>query len=250
MSPYCLKVESYLRLRRLDYRVEIGDLRSAPRGQLPWVAVDGREIGDSTRILDYLEARSPDPLDAGLSATERALGWSVQRTLEESTVWALRYQRFVEPVAWRDTKLVVQQILPAALRPFLPALIRRQMQQALRAQGAGRHDAQGIYDLARRDFDAAASALGDKPFLAGGRVRSFDLSLFGFVASFSCATARSPVTEHLLELDNLLAHHERMRQLCFPEMPSWVASRLAASTGRDAARAAVNQFAGAQASLN
>jgi glutathione S-transferase len=242
MSPFCMKVEAYLRLRGIAHEVRIGDLRRAPRGQLPWVDDDGRAVGDSTLIVDHFEAGQREPLDAWLDERQRALGWSLARTLEESTVWALRHQRFVEAAAWPQTREVVRGVLPAALRSFGPALVRRQMSAALKAQGHGRFDAAAIYAFACRDFDAAAALLGDKPFLFGERPSRFDLTLFGFVASFSVAACRSPVTERLLEHRNLLAHHERLRLRLYPEMSDWVAQPLRAAA---LAGAATRQLAAA-----
>lgn len=226
MSPYCMKVEAYLRLRGLEHRVEVGDLRRAPRGQLPWIDLDGQAIGDSTLILQALEARQREPLDARLDADQRARGWALVRTLEESTVWALRRARFAEPEAWAHTREVVKSIVPPLLRPLAPALVRRQMLASLQAQGCGRFGRDEAYTFACRDFDAAERLLGSRPYLFGDEPSSFDLTLFGFVASFSAATCRSPVTEHLLGLTGLLAHHERMRQRLYPEMPDWVAAPL------------------------
>jgi glutathione S-transferase len=223
MSPYCLKVEAYLRHRGIAHEVRIGDLRRAPRGQLPWIDDDGCVIGDSTLILEHFEARQREPLDAWLDAAQRAAGWALARTLEESTVWALRWQRFGEPAAWPVTREVVRSILPAPLRAFGPAIVRRQMLAALKAQGAGRFDPGTLYGFARRDFDAASRLLGERPYLLGDRPSSFDFTLFGFVASFAAAACRSPVTEHVLAQRNLLAHHERMRLRLYPEMPGWLA---------------------------
>jgi glutathione S-transferase len=175
MSPFCMKVEAYLRLRGIAHEVRIGDLRRAPCGQLPWVDDDGRAVGDSTLIVDHFEAGQREPLDAWLDERQRALGWSLARTLEESTVWALRHQRFVEATAWPQTREVVRSVLPPVLRGFGPALVRRQMISALKAQGHGRFEAAAIYASACRDFDAAAALLGDKPFLFGARPSRFDL---------------------------------------------------------------------------
>jgi glutathione S-transferase len=226
MSPYCLKVEAYLRLRGIAHEVQVGDLQRAPRGQLPWVRDGAQVLGDSTLIIDHFEARQREPLDAGLDARQRAAGWALARTLEESTVWALRYQRFIEPAAWPNTRAVVRSILPAPLRLIGPAIVRRQMRAAVRSQGAGRFDPATLYGFAKRDFDSAAALLGDKPYLFGERPGRFDLTLFGFVASFSAAACRSPVTEHVLALPNLMAHQERLRRALYSEMPGWAAQPL------------------------
>ena len=229
MSPYAMKVEAYLRLRGIEHQVRVGDPRKAPRGKLPWVETDGQLLGDSTLILDHFEGRHAKPLNAALSRAQLARGWTLTRTLEESTVWALRHQRFIDPSGWPATRLELRAMLPPLVRAFAPQIIRRQMRGQLWAQGLGRLTPDQMHGMASRDFDAAAAMLGDGPYLFGESVSSFDLTLFAFVTSFSCATARSPVTEHLLALPNLISHCERLRERLYPEFPSWVASPLPAA---------------------
>jgi glutathione S-transferase len=124
----------------LPHRVEVGDLRRAPRGQLPWIDLDGQVIGDSTLIIDALERHNVRPLNAGLNPAQLARGWALTRTLEESTVWALRHQRFADSGGWTATRQVVQSLAPPLLRGVLPTVVRRGMLSALQAQGAGRYD--------------------------------------------------------------------------------------------------------------
>jgi glutathione S-transferase len=64
--------------------------------------------------------------------------------------------------------------------------------------------------LARRDFQAAAAMLGDKPFLFGDAPARADAALFGF-----CAAAASPlfdpaIREAAERYPNLIAHQWRM----------------------------------------
>jgi len=56
-SPFCMKVEGYLRLARIDYRCENGAMPfRAPRRKLPWIDDGGTVVADSSFIVDHLEA--------------------------------------------------------------------------------------------------------------------------------------------------------------------------------------------------
>jgi hypothetical protein len=69
MSPFCMKVEVYLKLQKVPYQVKLGDPRKAPKGKLPlFEAEDGRRIADSSAILAYVEERADKPLDRALAA--------------------------------------------------------------------------------------------------------------------------------------------------------------------------------------
>src|SRR5262245_63377238 len=57
-SPFVVKVETYLRMSGQKYEVVTGDVRKAPRGQLPFVEIDGTRIPDSTAIIEFLDRKS------------------------------------------------------------------------------------------------------------------------------------------------------------------------------------------------
>lgn len=64
-SPFCMKVENYLRMTGIPYEVvDDFDLAKAPKGKLPYIEDAERVIADSALILDYLKAAYGDPLDA------------------------------------------------------------------------------------------------------------------------------------------------------------------------------------------
>lgn len=72
-SPYCLKLETWLRLAGLEYQVKVvSDPRKAPKGKLPYVRIEGEAIGDSEIVIRTLGERYGVTLDAGLDARARA----------------------------------------------------------------------------------------------------------------------------------------------------------------------------------
>src|ERR1035437_7549707 len=79
MSPFCLKLETYLRMTGIAHEVVwSSDVRTAPKGKLPYILDVDVVMGDSALIIDYLKARHGDPLDGTLSAEQKAqvLAWS------------------------------------------------------------------------------------------------------------------------------------------------------------------------------
>jgi glutathione S-transferase len=224
MSPYCAKLETWLRLAGIPHERAIGDLRKAPRGQMPYARLDGELIGDSDQIIDRMIARTGVDLDARVPEAERGRQRALARMLEESTVWVLRYGRFVD-AGYADLRLFMDAILPPGLRVLLKPKIRGDMRKALHAQGLGRYSRDEIYAMGRRDLDAVAAELGDRPFFGGERPSRLDCTVFGFVGNFLCEHARSPMTEHVGSLPSLVAHTERMRERAFPEIASWIGRR-------------------------
>ena len=55
-SPFCLKLETWLRMAKLPYEVvRVVDPRKDPKGKVPWIEDQGRTIADSAFIIDYLK---------------------------------------------------------------------------------------------------------------------------------------------------------------------------------------------------
>ena len=55
-SPFCLKVETYLRMTEVPYEIKfVMDPRKSPKGKLPVIKMNGETIPDSELIIDYLK---------------------------------------------------------------------------------------------------------------------------------------------------------------------------------------------------
>ncbi|MET0341686.1 MAG: glutathione S-transferase family protein [Polyangiales bacterium] len=217
-SAFCTKVETYLRMADIPYKIEwsASTVRNAPRGKVPYIELDGQLISDSSRIIAHLKERLGDTVDVHLDAAQHALGHLIQRTLEEGTYWGLVYNRWGDD----DNFERVRDALFGGfgvLRWVLPDLVRRKMLGTLHAQGTSRHEAPYIYERVAHDFSAIGLQLGDRPYLFGDRPSSYDAVLYAFAAAiwktpFAAAFAPPP--------DNVRAHLERMHRRYFPELPA------------------------------
>jgi hypothetical protein len=73
ISPFVTKVDVYLRLTKLPYKLvpfSMESFTAAPKGKLPYI-VDGEErIADSNFFIDHLKKRYGDPLDAKHDPTD------------------------------------------------------------------------------------------------------------------------------------------------------------------------------------
>jgi len=216
ISPFCLKLETYLRMANLPYQARPGDPRQAPLGKLPYIELDGQRIGDSQQIVAALKRNFGDPIDQHLSPAERARGHLIRRTLEEGAYFAIVYARWGDAAGWRAYQPTLREMLPRFLGPWLLPVIRRQILKAGFGQGTLRHPPSDIYALGKADFDAVAAELGDKPFLFGDQPTSVDAVVYAFTASVRAFPADSPLQRHVLAIPTLIAHEQRMQQRYFP----------------------------------
>jgi glutathione S-transferase len=216
-SPFCMKLETYLRMAGLPFElVNDGNVMKAPKGKLPYIDDGGTRLGDTHFIIEYLKARYGDPLDAGMSPRDRALATAFERLLEEDLYWAVVHTRWVMDEGWQKTRRAFFGALPVPLRWLLPPLARRGLRAELRGHGMGRHSEDEIFAIGRRDIDALADFLADKPFMLGEQPRSLDASAHAFLANLLWAPVDSPIQRHARARPTLEAYCQRMRARYYP----------------------------------
>ena len=211
-SPFCMKVETYLRMAGVAYVSRYGmyQLR-APKKKLPYIDEGGRIIADSHLIIDYLKSTCGDPLDAALTPTQRARGTAILRLLEDSLYWALLYARWIDETGWALTRPAFFGALPAPLRWFVPLLARRSLAQQLHAQGIGRHQPEEIYRIGTADIAALSLLLGEQAYFLGAEPSSFDAAAYAFLANILDVPLDMPLRRAALAHANLPAYCARMR---------------------------------------
>jgi glutathione S-transferase len=211
-SPFCMKLENYLRMAGLPFElISDGNVMKAPLGKLPYIVDGGKTVVDTQFIIDHLKATYGDPLDATMTAAERALATAFQRLFEEDLYWAVVHTRWVDEDGWRKTREAFFGALPVPLRWILPPLARRGLRAQMRGHGMGRHSADEIHAIGGRDVDAVADFLADKPFMLGEQPRSLDACAYAFLANVLWAPVESPIRDRARARPNLEAYCQRMK---------------------------------------
>ena len=97
-SHFVLLVDCYLRATGLEFETvsDINDLKTAPKGKLPYMDVDGNMIADSAFILDYLKDNFGDPLDKDLNDKQKATCHAYKKMLEENLYWCMVWLRWID----------------------------------------------------------------------------------------------------------------------------------------------------------
>jgi glutathione S-transferase len=211
MSPFCAKLETYLRMASVPYQAVPADYRRAPKGKIPFVELDGGLLGDSQLIIEELERRLGDQsLDAGLSARDRAVGRTVRRTLEEGTYFTGLYFRWKEDEGYAVLAPEFKKMLPKAFRLLVP-MFRRKTKKQLHLQGTGRHTPDEVAAMGAADLAAVAELLGDQDFLFGTRPRTTDATVFAFLEAIAGFPVDTGVRRALDTHANLRAFRDRVR---------------------------------------
>lgn len=217
MSPFCLKLEAWLRMVELKYDIrEITDPRKGPKGKLPYIRDNDTTVADSALAIDHLKKAYKVQIDSHLSLADQAISRGFDKMLEEHLYWALIYNRWIDD-NWTKVREACFCTLPALVRTFVPALAQKNMKDALDGNGIGRHSRDEIYEMANKDLKAISDFLADKPYLMGDKPSSIDATLFAFLCNIINVPLRSPMKDYAHKSNNLMRYNERMGQQLFPE---------------------------------
>lgn len=212
-SPFCQKLECFLRMAGLPYRTAPRiDLAAAPKGKAPWVEDDGAVIGDSALIIRHLERKHGLDLEQGLSPAARAAGQAFGVMLEERTYFVMVHDRWLDNANWP----IVRDRFLGELPPPVQEQVRARQREKLAAQGLGAHSAEEMHALAATDIDALAAWLGDQPFFMGAAPSKIDATVHAFVCNFLGGPFTTPLEGATRRHPNLVAYNERMLARYFP----------------------------------
>ena len=219
-SPFGLKLEAYMRLAGIPYRVEPfnGNPSKTPKGKIPYITDDdGHQMGDSGLIIEHLVEKHGNKLDAHLTPAERATGHALRRMTEEGLYFAILYSRWVDDTGFAVIGPVFFATIPAPLRPVVGLMVRRNSRKTLQAQGTGRHTREQVYAMGNADLQALSDALGDKPFFLGDKPTSYDAAIYGTLLNLMKIPTGTPLTAFACSLPNLVAFCERVTKRCFED---------------------------------
>ncbi|KAK6742022.1 hypothetical protein RB195_009721 [Necator americanus] len=184
ISPFCLKVETFLKANKVPYEVCPLLMGRSEYGLLPFIELNGEHIADSQIIVDRLSKHFDiKPLS---SPKDEAVARAVERMADNHT-FLVQYQfKVVEnnneffAVALRD--MGCPEFLIPVGAPIIAFLMRAKATKRITA-GVGKLSSENYKDLLRKDYDAFQSLLGEQKFLFGDYITTADCTVFGQLAT-------------------------------------------------------------------
>jgi glutathione S-transferase len=211
-SPFCLKLETWLRIAGIPY--EPISLDKPPRsktGKVPYMLLDkGATLADSNDIIRTLAGERGIDLDRGRTLEEQARGHAVLRLVEESLYFAAVWERWMLPEFWHITRDGYFGSLPGPLRAVFAALVRRKLKAALHGQGTLRYEPDEIAARGAADIRALSALLGQQAFFEGDQPGVVDASVYGALANLLGFPARTALKSALEACPNLVAFCRRV----------------------------------------
>jgi len=212
ISPYVTKAEVQLKMACIPYAKLVGVREDSPKGQLPYVDIDGARIADSTFIRAYLERVHGLDFDEGLTPEQRAQAWAIERMMENHFAWTLVRERWLDPANFAKGPAHFFDGAPAGVRET----VQEEVRQNVHAVGIGRHTDLEIVALAVRSLAAVSAILGDKPFLFGGRPCGADATVFALLAGILTPYFEGEIRRRAEGFGNLVAYVDRLMARFYP----------------------------------
>ncbi len=219
-SPFCVKLETYLRMAKIEHVVSILKGRStSPTGKAPYIEEDGRLLADSGLIINHLEQTRGHLVDGRLTLAQRAESLALQRLLEEHLYWVIVYMRWVDPKTRADWRPHLDDLIgaPKILMPLIARQTERGLMKSLRTQGLGRHPPDVIWKIGISDVQALAHWLGNRAWGFGETPTVIDACLYAFVGTIIRTPWSNPLKAAALKHGNLVSHFDRMIVRYFPD---------------------------------
>ena len=216
VSPFCTKVELYLRITGHEFATEPGDPRKSPNGMVPFLdGIEGQTLADSEAILERLESRRP-ALDQGLGDSEREEAGRLRELAERDLYFPCLYSRFVEPGGWAHQHHAIRAMVPWGLAWLLVPLIRRSQVKKCAKHGC---TDDGCYAMAVAAMDVIEEALAEGPYLLGEHLRTIDCAVVGQLLHTAWGRSPTPARSRVRGSAALMGYVRRVVERAEIEMP-------------------------------
>ncbi|XP_029109865.1 failed axon connections homolog isoform X1 [Scleropages formosus] len=219
LSPFCLMLETYLRMGDLPYQ-NYFDGKLSPQGKMPWIEYNQEQVSGIEFILEFLEEQLGVNLNRSLTPQERAVSHAITKLVEEHFYWTMAYCQWVDNLEETRKMLPVSGPFSSLIKWMLSHLTSGIVKREMYGHGIGRYPKEEVYALMEKDMRTLATLLGDKKYIMGPKLSSVDATVFGHLA-LAMWTLPGTRPEQLIksELINLAMYCDRMRRKFWPE---WV----------------------------
>jgi glutathione S-transferase len=223
LSPFCLKVETWLRMVGLQDQYEVCDedmwVRSR-EGKLPFVEVNGKEYPDSSFIIrDLMKMFDKGGNEALMSTEAKGAARAIEQMTEGSLLQSYAYVRYGDHAEELFGENIMGKNVNFLVRMFGPGYVSRKVRGSLAISGIGMHERKEVIGIGLDDLKALSNYLGSRQFFANtDKPTRVDATVFGTLAQILYL----PIdTEHkrfiVAECQNLIAFCDRIKQTYWPD---------------------------------
>jgi len=226
MSPFCLKLETYLRANNIKYEVRQTWMQRSSKGQLPFVELNGEQLADSQLIIKALSRKFKKEEEEKLTQTQMGISRAVDRLVESSFIQAIVAFKYLdhlpELISGENTGL---RWIPKMVTDVAAMFMKPTLTAKLYSQGFGRLTREEQIEQARLDLQAIADLMGKNKFMLGDEPHIVDFTLFGHFATFYYLPFNMLLKRMMREeFMGLVTYMDRMKERFWPDWKDHLAA--------------------------
>lgn len=203
LSPFALKLETYLRLAKTVYQNDFNKPFSG-KGKCPWISYNNQDVADSSMCIDFLKNVTNVDLNAHLSETDKAIARAFQKMVEEELTWVLSLWRWT----YDKEETVLKQMGAGKIKGFMMLkMFRSRIKGYAHGHGIGRHSQTEVMKIGEDDIKALGDFLGSKKYFMGENVSEVDCTVFAILAEILYTSPTCPLTTFIKEKYTNLAEY-------------------------------------------
>lgn len=201
-SPFCMKLELYLKAMNLNYENHFNlEFNKSPTGKMPYIEMAGKKFADSNLIIQMLEQQNQNSIDKHLSLEQKAISTAFIRLCEDSLYYAGVYSRWIDKNndSWKKDFLEATS-LPKVMATIIYPVAKKNILRQLKAVGVTKLTNTEIYAKAEKDLQAIADFIGSKKYFFNDKVSLVDLVVFSFIKNIgdgSCGKKMQSLVDQL-----------------------------------------------------
>ncbi|XP_067666040.1 failed axon connections homolog [Haliotis asinina] len=211
MTPFAVKLETYLRMARISYLNVHGRQRSS-KGKFPWIEYNGQEVADSSLCIEFLNKKMGVDLNRNLSPADKGVAQAMQAMVEDHLYWFLILFRWQYD---NDKSLMLNAF---KIGKFMLWMMQRHYKKHAWSQGLGRHTEEEATDMFKKDLQSLSDFIGTKKFLMGDEPCETDCAVFGHLSQVYWQFMGTGYVNILKDkYPNLAGYCERMKETFWPD---------------------------------
>ncbi|CAL4059754.1 unnamed protein product [Meganyctiphanes norvegica] len=179
LSPFALKVETFLRLNNIKYVVDDKSPMSVKHHKCPWITLNGEDICDSEFIIEHLRNYFSIDLDKKLDEQKKATLETARLAADEYLFWCVITWRYYQD---RCVTFMKSQTFSRFWSTAFPLFMPRGIKHKAGQQGMGLYSNEEVYQICKKTCKTFSSFLGEQPFFGGDEPCTADCAIFGQLA--------------------------------------------------------------------
>ncbi|GMR45137.1 hypothetical protein PMAYCL1PPCAC_15332 [Pristionchus mayeri] len=182
-SPFCIKVETFLRLHKIPFERRNVLLARGENGKVPFIELNGEQTADSTLIITKLAEHFK--VQGYESEEDANVGNAICSMVDFRT-----FNLFVHYKTTCSQQIFMEAMFGGFfpdfvvewLGPIMSYHLRNMMHRRVN-ETIGKFTNEQFDELARKDLEVYRGLIGEKKFLFGDRMTTADCALFGHLSA-------------------------------------------------------------------